>query len=176
MVPLGPAHFGDRPTMHSDPLFDEPVKPTKVDTLAIDAATMSGWAFRMNGLVHSGTYNCQHDVKRESPGMRFLRFTTWLTTTIKDLTPVRVVYEQSHQRGGAATTVSVGLTTHIMSTCAALGVEHESVHSRELKKWLTGKGNASKEEMIAKVNESTGLQITDDNEADAIALLLYSER
>lgn len=145
-------------------------------TLALDTATVTGWAIRPHGsLVVSGTMDFQHDAKRESPGMRFLRFSKWLYGMIEDHGVTLIVFEQSHQRGGAATTVSVGLTTHLMSVCADRCIEHQSVHSRELKKFATGKGNAPKEEMLRLARLRWGPHVSDDNEADALWLLAYSE-
>lgn len=158
--------------MHDSPLFDTP--PSE-NVLALDTATNTGWALRKDGSLFSGTYNCQHDAKRESPGMRFVRFVGWLEAMVKENSVARVVYEAPHQRGGAATTVALGLVTHLMSTCARLGVEHQSVPTATLKKALTGKGNAKKEEMILKINGLTGLSVTSDDEADAIGLLFYAE-
>jgi crossover junction endodeoxyribonuclease RuvC len=144
-------------------------------TLALDTGTNTGWAIRIGSVVHSGVQNFQHDAKRESPGMRFLRFSAWLRRMVQEHAVTTVIYEQPHQRGGAATTVGVGLVTHLMSVCADLGVEHVAVHSGTLKKHVTGKGNADKSEMIKAAASIAGRDVTDDNEADAIHLLAYGE-
>ncbi len=150
-------------------------------TLSLDTGTDTGWAIRIGSVIHSGTQNFQHDAKRESPGMRFLRFSKWLRGMIKEHDVVQVIYEQPHQRGGAATTVGVGLATHLMSVCAELEVEHVAVHSGTLKKFATGKGNANKDEMYQALLRDqrdplrARTMIPDDNEVDAIWLLLYSE-
>lgn len=144
-------------------------------TLSLDTGTQTGWAIRVGSTLHSGVQNFQHDAKRESPGMRFLRFSAWLRRMIQEHKIDTVVYEQPHQRGGAATTVGVGLVTHLMSTCADLGVEHVAVHSGTLKKFVTGKGNADKNEMIEHAKSAVGRDVSDDNEADAIHLLRYAE-
>ena len=144
-------------------------------TLALDTGTQTGWAIRYGQDLFSGVQNFQHDAKRESPGMRFLRFSAWLRKMIKEYEVGTIIYEQPHQRGGAATTVGVGLVSHLMSVCAELGVEHVAVHSGTLKKAATGKGNADKGEMIAKAGDIAQRPIKDDNEADAIHLLAYAE-
>lgn len=142
--------------------------------LALDTATDTGWAMKVGSTLHSGVQNFQHDAKRESPGMRFLRFSSWLRNMIHEHGVTEVVYEQPHQRGGAATTVAMGLVTHLMSVCADLNVEHRAVHSGTLKKWATGSGNAKKPDMVKAAQEHAP-HVTDDNEADAILLLLMSE-
>jgi hypothetical protein len=60
--------------------------------------------------------------------------------------------------------------THAMSWAAEIGAELMPVHTGSLKKWATGKGNASKEEMMA-VAVGHGITPVDDNEADAFLLL-----
>ena len=47
------------------------------------------------------------------------------------------------------------------------------VHTAELKKWATGKGNAGKPRMI-EAARARGWEPVDDNEADAQLLLEYS--
>ncbi len=143
--------------------------------LALDTATNTGWAIRQGSVIHSGVQNFQHDPKRESPGMRFLRFSAWLRRMVQEYGVTAVIYEQPHQRGGGPTTVGIGLVSHLMSVCADLGVEHIAVHSATLKKHATGKGNAKKPEMIEAATQMIGRTIEDDNEADAIHLLLYGE-
>lgn len=140
-------------------------------TLALDTGTKTGWAIKTGTMLHSGVQDFQHDAKRESPGMRFLRFSRWLHSMMDSHPITLVVYEQPHQRGGGATMVGVGLVATLQAVCAERGVEHQSVHSGTLKKFATGKGNASKEEMVKACPKA----VTDDNESDAIWLLAYSE-
>lgn len=143
--------------------------------LALDTATHTGWAFRDKSGIKSGVEDFSIDSTRESPGMRWLRFSNWLKFMVPASGAKAVVYEQPHQRGGASTTVALGFTTHLMSVCAELGIEHAAVHSQTLKKWATGSGRADKEAMMAEASRRVGYAIKDDNEADAILLLLCYE-
>lgn len=52
------------------------------------------------------------------------------------------------------------------------GVSLKEVPPTSLKKAIAGKGNAKKEEMLEAVNNRTGLNLKDHNQADAVALLL----
>ena len=55
----------------------------------------------------------------------------------------------------------------------AAGIHHERVfnlNNSVVKKQMTGKGNAKKPQMIAAVNKMFGLDLTDDNLADAVAI------
>ncbi len=84
-----------------------------------------------------------------------------------------IVYEQEHHRGGAATFVALGLITELQAFAAEQEVEVMNVHSATLKKFATGNGRASKEDMLRNAREY-GYFTDDDNEADAALLLEYT--
>ena len=113
---------------------------------ALDLGTSTGWALTDGVTVESGVQT--FDVKRgESPGMRYVRFNAWLSDTA--IIPDLIVYEQTHQRGGAATEVAAGLATRVQEYCAREKCEHTAVHTATLKKWATGSGRGGKTAMIA---------------------------
>jgi len=151
---------------------------SKLRILALDMATVSGWAYAENGkLIGSGTVT--FDVRRgESPGMRFLRFRQWLCETwlpVLSRQPLDlVVYEQAHHRGGPATACGVGLTTTLLTWCAEHGVEHMPCHTATLKKHAADTGHASKEQMIDAALRRWGVIPFDDNEADALCLASWA--
>lgn len=159
--------------------------------LAIDPGTRLGWAYFDGHRRESGVQT--FDLKRgESPGMRWIRFNTWLETMLACrpghdeatgyLRVDLVIFEQAHHRGGAATQVLNGFVTRIEEACARHGIDHTALHSGTLKKWTTGSGNAKKPEMIAavqrrfmpEVESLIGVPELDDNEADAVALLEFA--
>jgi hypothetical protein len=119
----------------------------------------------------------------ESKGMRFLRFRKWLRemlqlgelgTSFSEDLPGLIAFEQAHHRGGAATELAVGLVTDVLAEAARVSLEHMPVHTGALKKWATGKGNTGKEGMIKRAEELyPGIEIIDDNHADALLLLGY---
>ena len=138
--------------------------------LAIDPGTHSGWAYWDGQHLESGVQ--VFDLKRgESPGMRFLMFRSWL---YKFPQPDLYIYEQAHHRGGAATELLLGMTTRIQEQAAEVGRDYVSIHSATLKKWSTGSGRASKQDMIDAAEDRRGLDVHDDNEADAILLCLWA--
>lgn len=154
--------------------------------LALDLATRTGWALMENGRLESGADT--FDVKRgESPGTRYMRFNRWLDGMVfaqatngqglvESVGAPRVgliVYEQSHNRGGAATEVAAGFTTRVQEFCARHGIEHAACHTQTLKKFVTGRGNADKAAMIEAVSRRWR-RIEDDNEGDAIALCFWA--
>jgi Holliday junction resolvasome RuvABC endonuclease subunit len=149
-----------------------------VNILALDLAIKTGWAARQDDgdskpLYSSGVQ--EFALRRgESPGMRFLRFRSWLTSMSDYINIDVIVYEQAHHRGGAATQLAVGLVTDTLAHAARIWADTMPVHTGTLKKFVTGSGRASKEKMVtaAKV---LGWKPQDDNEADAIHLLRYAE-
>jgi Holliday junction resolvasome RuvABC endonuclease subunit len=145
-----------------------------MNVLALDLGTCTGWATNVHGRDESGVQT--FDVKRgESPGMRYVRFNAWLGQWAPDgWRPDLIVYEQTHNRGGAATEVAAGFATRVQEFCARHGIEHSAVHSATLKKFATGRGNAKKPEMIEAARVRFGYQGEDDDEADALALLHFA--
>lgn len=139
--------------------------------LALDLATKTGWATNDGRTSGVQTF----DVKRgESPGMRFLRCLAWLADMLKLLGSIDLIcFEQAHHRGGAATAVCVGLVSAMLTFAAEHGIETMAVHSGELKRWATGKGNAGKPAMI-RAAQDRGWSPEDDNQADAALLLEYA--
>lgn len=149
--------------------------------LALDLSTNTGWALSdRNGVITSGVQT--FDLRRgESKGMRFLRFRKWLKDMFNlgelgkqcnEKNPGLVIYEQPHFRGGFATELLVGFATDVLAEAALFGLDHTVFHTATLKKFATGHGKASKEDMIVKAKEFfPGVEILDDNHADALLLL-----
>lgn len=140
--------------------------------LALDLATKTGWARNDEPWVW-GTWDLSVN-HRESPGMRYLRLNQALKALGQGID--LVVYEQPHHRGAAATRVTLGLAAHVESWCAEHGIEHTAVHSSELKRHATGKGNAKKAAMVEAARHLVAGEVEDDNQADAICLLDYAIR
>lgn len=145
-----------------------------MNILALDCATKCGYACLIDGHIESGV---QDFTKRrgESNGMMFLRFRAWLKT-FNAANIKLVVYELAHYRGGAATEICTNLTGRAQEFAAEIGAETLSVHSATLKKFATGSGKASKEDIQAKMLQETGRAPIDDNEADAFFLLRFAMR
>jgi Holliday junction resolvasome RuvABC endonuclease subunit len=139
--------------------------------LALDLASRMGWATN-----HPNVSGVQDfSLKRgDSPGMRILRLAGWLTKANSNIQGIDlVIMEQAHQRGGNATAVAYHLQGKVLEFCAENGIEHTALHSATLKKYATGSGRASKEDMINEAKRR-GYEPQDDNEADAILLLEYA--
>jgi Holliday junction resolvasome RuvABC endonuclease subunit len=60
-----------------------------------------------------------------------------------------------------------------MSWCDHYGIPYQGVPVGTIKRHVTGKGNADKAAVIAAIR-TRGFNPTDDNEADALAILLWA--
>jgi hypothetical protein len=155
--------------------------------LALDLGTFCGWALRVDGRLESGVQ--EFSLKRgESPGMRYVAFNRWLreiATPLLDSAAdgrlALIAYEAAHHRGGAATEVANGFTTRVQEHCARWQFNHVSVHSATLKKWVSGHGQAKKQDIAEAVERrgwlpaGTHASALTDDELDAIGLLHYVE-
>ena len=108
----------------------------------------------------------------EGGGMRFLRFKRWLTDIKQCNNGIdQVVFEEvrRHVVVDAAHAYG-GFIDQLTAWCEHHQIPYQGIPVGTIKKHATGKGNASKDEMVASVR-ARGHAPTDDNEADAIALL-----
>lgn len=142
-------------------------------TLALDLSQHCGWATWDGNDIDSGVAHFTTP-KGGSKGDRFRDFHHWLKDELGVLKPARVVYELPHLRGMGATALLCGFVALVEMEASAIGAVVEAVHSAVLKKTATGKGNAGKDLMILRAREYCGDWIDDDNEADAILLLVLS--
>lgn len=142
-----------------------------MSVLAIDLGTTTGWALRDGGATISGSMLLKGG-RFEGGGMRFLRFKSWLAE-VHSRSPIKIAFyeEVRAHKGTDAAHIYGGLQATLTAFCEEQKIPYEGVPVGVIKKSATGKGNAGKPEMIAAVRKA-GFEPTDDNEADAIALLL----
>ena len=139
-------------------------------TLSLDLATQTGWAYEANGLISSGSVGFQLK-KKDKPGVRFMKFRSWLRENVEIIKPDLIVYEEVMRwSSGAAAKCYCGLLAILQTECEAKGIEYRGVHVGTIKKFATGNGGASKEQMI-EAARARGFDPEDDNAADAIHLL-----
>lgn len=107
-------------------------------------------------------------------GMRFVKFRSRLNE-IRAAFPIsRIVFEEVRKHAGTdAAHVYGGLMAILTEWCESNRVPYEGVPVGTIKKHWTGKGNASKEMMIAECLQRE-MAVADDNEADSIALFDYA--
>ena len=143
--------------------------------LALDLGTTTGWAMLTPGArVVSGTMSFKPG-RFEGGGMRYLRFRRWLTELKATTEGIEAVYFEEVRRhaGVDAAHAYGGLLATLTAWCEHHGIPHSGVPVGTIKKHATGKGNASKNEMVAAVR-ALGHAPADDNEADALALLSWA--
>lgn len=143
--------------------------------LALDLGTTTGWALMTrDGSITSGTESFKPH-RFEGGGMRFLRFKRWLTEIKQTSDGIDAVYFEEVRRhlGVDAAHAYGGFMAHLTAWCEHHQIPYQGVPVGTIKKHATGKGNASKDEMIAAA-KARGHLPADDNEADALALLHYA--
>ncbi len=140
--------------------------------LALDLGTQTGWALTSrDGSITSGSQSFKPQ-RFEGAGMRFLRFKRWLTDIKQCNDGIdQVVFEEVRRHIGVdAAHAYGGFMGQLTAWCEHHQIPYQGIPVGTIKKHATGKGNASKDEMVAAVR-TRGHNPADDNEADAIALL-----
>jgi Holliday junction resolvasome RuvABC endonuclease subunit len=141
--------------------------------LALDLGTNCGFALlHPTSLVMSGTWSLKSK-RMESIGMRYVRFRENVGRLHNCSGPLRRVYFEEVRRhmGVDAAHMYGGYLAVLQAWCTEHEVEYQGVPVGEIKKFWTGKGNAKKDAMIAEARRR-GYDPVDDNEADAIAILV----
>lgn len=145
------------------------------NVLALDLGTQCGWAVvTRDGAFRSGSD--RFDPKRcGGPGKRWLAFREFLTARAREAGGIQAVYYEDvkNHAGVIAAHVYGGFLAILESWCAANNIPLYGVGVGTIKKHATGKGNATKDQMIAAA-KALGVAVIDDNQADAVALLAYA--
>lgn len=108
--------------------------------------------------------------------MRFLRFKQWLTEIKTSLGgDIHAIYfeEVRRHQGVDAAHIYGGLMATLTAWCEHHGIPYSGVPVGTIKKHATGSGAAKKDAMIAAM-QAKGHPVTDDNEADALAILHWA--
>lgn len=145
-------------------------------TFALDLGTKTGWALRKgDGAIVSGTEICK-DPGPEREGLRYLHFRRWLTEIKNSYAGIDEVYFELVAAHTSTKSAHVygGLKAILTMWCAHHDIYCKGIPVGTIKKHATGKGNAEKDAVIAAM-KAKGFSPADDNEADAIALLLCAE-
>lgn len=149
--------------------------PPTGSLLALDLGSTLGWAVRLaDGTITSGTVTFRPG-RFEGGGMGWLRFRRWLDSMAASAGPLgSIVFEEVRRHAGTtAAHVYGGFLAHLTAWCEGAGVPYQGVPVGTIKRFATGKGNAPKDAVIAAMR-TRGFTPTDDNEADALALLLWA--
>lgn len=139
--------------------------------LGIDPGTKCGWAIN-NGLIESGVWNLAPG-RHEGGGMRGLKLRHQLDSLRQASNEPMVVFYELVRRhlGTDAAQIYGGIVMVLTAWCDEHGIPYEGLPVGTVKKHATGKGNASKEEMIQAAQQKFGIEPRDDNEADALHIM-----
>lgn len=140
-----------------------------MNVLAIDPATKCGWA-HSNGISGVWDLSIRRD---ESAGMRLIRMTGKLNEIHRDCGVEVLVYEaarHSAPKMQGALVVQATIQGVLLHWCEERNIQYRGYSPAEIKKHATGKGNASKDMMVAAAVETFGA-VESDDEADALWLL-----
>ena len=143
--------------------------------LALDLGTTTGWALRSaDRTVVSGTVSFRPS-RYDGGGMRYVRFRGWLDQLDQDAGQLTEIYFEEVRRhvGTDAAHLYGGFLATLTAWAEQRGIAYQGVPVGTIKRHVTGKGNADKDAVIAAVR-AKGFKPADDNEADAIALLLWA--
>jgi len=139
--------------------------------LAIDPGTRCGWARLDGAQVESGVWDFSGP---QSWGAKWSDFHARLMGKTTALQAQTIVCEDQTRIRGRYALLCWGWQVMVMALAAQQHMELLVVNPATLKKWATGKGGASKAEMIAAACDRYGEWVTDDNEADSLLLLAYA--
>ena len=143
--------------------------------LALDLGTTTGWALRgSDGHITSGSESFRPQ-RFEGGGMRYLRFRRWISEIQESVSEIQFLYFEEVRRhvGVDAAHAYGGFLATLTAWCEHHQIPYQGVPVGTIKKHATGKGNASKDEMVASIR-ARGHRPADDNEADALALLHWA--
>jgi Holliday junction resolvasome RuvABC endonuclease subunit len=152
-----------------------PANDRAKEILALDLGTTTGWAMQLtDGAIVSGTVSFRPG-RYEGGGMRFLRFRSWLEEMLRSAPGLATVHFEEVRRhvGTDSAHIYGGFLAHLAAWCEMKMIPYQGVSVGTIKRHATGKGNADKQAVIAAI-KSRGFAPTDDNEADAIAILLWA--
>ena len=146
--------------------------------LAIDPgltkAHPMGWATWDGSQVRSGSF-CFQERSDDHRGVRLSRLRMWLETMCEEiLKPQAIAYEMPTVQHYAGAVAQIGAVALIDMAACDVGAELAYCYPAQLKKWATGSGRASKDDMRLACHERYGFDPGDDHEADALLLLAWA--
>jgi len=142
--------------------------------LALDLGTTTGWALGGGGGHVTSGITSFRPSRYDGGGMRYLRFRGWLEQIAIDAGGISSIYFEEVRRhaGTDAAHIYGGFLATLSAWCEQRSIPYQGVPVATIKRHVTGKGNADKSAVMAAIR-ARGFDPTDDNEADALAILLW---
>lgn len=152
--------------------------PTNLRALALDMASITGWAVLASGVLTSGSRDFRRHAGNKSRGRDHIgashaMFSNWLDEMCVAPRFDHVIYEDAgFFKSAAAVQICVGLRGVLLAKCAKLDIPIFCYAPASVKKFFTSNGRAEKSEMMAVCRKRwPDLILSDENEADALALM-----
>lgn len=137
--------------------------------LTLDLGAKTGWAVSNDGDYNFSDY--WEVPSNKTYGQKYWYFNNELRYVINKFNPSFIAYEKVQRHIGTYAAHAYGAYQGILHFVAEdYRIPIVTMSVGEIKKFITGKGNADKQMVIDAVNER-GHNITDDNEADAVAMM-----
>ena len=143
--------------------------------LTLDLGSKTGWALHQSdGTITSGVVEFRSG-RFEGGGMAYLRFKGWLDEVQSYAGPIRGIWFEEVRRhlGTTAAHVYGGFLAHLTAWAEAKSIPYQGVPVGTIKRHATGKGNASKTDVM-RAMAALGHTPVDDNDADALAILHWA--
>ncbi len=145
--------------------------------LALDLGLHTGWAIynKQDGITSGSKDFSLKKRKHHSPprSVSFSNFEVWLRDVLRDESITCVYYEEVMGHIGTRAAHAYGAFECLMEiACYERRINPIGVPVKTIKKFATGNGNAKKENMIHAAL-ALNINVTDDNQADAVHLLRY---
>lgn len=141
--------------------------------IGIDPATKCGYAvLDEDGRARfSGTWKLERRAG-DGAGMYYVRFSvlfTELLDSFEDDAQIVVAYEQQANRFAGSAAIGLGIIAQLQFLCEKRGIPYTGAMYAVIKKHATGRGNASKTDMMDAAGRNwKTIPIIDDNHADAL--------
>lgn len=147
-------------------------------TISLDLGSITGFAVKSDHGFSNGTLNFKKKGKFHDSGYKALY--DFLCTFLEgphEHPDLEVIVEKPHAgRFIAPVRILFGLLAIVHLFCDLFKIKLTEYSPKEIKKFWSGKGTASKEEMVAETQKKFP-HVKDHNQSDAIALLyLHLER
>ena len=155
--------------------FKLPVDLKKEEILALDIATNCGYhTFSSGGGTWNFTESKSRNGNKKHKDFRETLINFITKNNIKFVVAEDVIMAPKRFRATVSLSELRGI---LLEVCDTLDLpEPEFLNPTNLKTFATGKGNASKTDMEAAAKERYGINVADDNHADAVFALFFFTR
>lgn len=141
-----------------------------MNILALDLGTHLGYAILSDEKIISG----MKKLKNKTFGQRFSEFFKWLYQILDCYEIEKVYFERVRRHLGTEAGHVYGAFMYVLAVvCEDLKIPYEGCEVGEIKKYITGHGRAAKSDVVKAVS-NLGFSPADDNEADALSILLLA--